>query len=148
VAAEDQLKQIASVPKILTKETSGREIPDKRAHVSIVDIRHVLQLSNIPRSIWEEVTAILNEALYYRHFCLTTQEIEAGACWLDYPANWVSGLFTTSQSVGGHQGELMVRGMGADKAWEPKSPAASIGGNGDTGKPESKKRGWLGGDRN
>ena len=140
---EAMREQVAAVPNILASEQRGSRAPvDKRNHTSLIDIRHILQLSNIPRSIWEEVTAIINEGLFYRTYCLTQEEIERGDSWLDYQVNWVSGLFTTSQSVGGHQGELMVRGMGADKEWEPRSPASGVAGNSETGKPEPKKRGW------
>lgn len=118
---------------------------DKRNHLSLVEVRHALQLSNIPRACWEAVSAIYNEYLQYRHLGLSEREIAEGKEWLTYQRDWINTLFLTSQSVDGRQSELMVRGMGADKAWEAKSPASNVTGNSESGKPEAKKRGWLGG---
>lgn len=124
-------------------------VVDKRNHLSLVQ-GHLLQLGNIPRSCWEPVSALLTEYYQFRYVGLSEEEIlecEAGKReeHFAYQKNWINLLFGTSQSVDGRQSELMVRGMGADKAWEAKHPAAQVGGNSADGKPEAKqeRRGWL-----
>lgn len=138
--ATDELEGLIGPPK-------GQRGPvDKRNHLSLVQ-GHLLQLGNIPRACWEPVASLLNEYYQFRHWGLTQEQIDAGEEYLTYQKDWINLLFTTSQSVDGRQSELMVRGMGADKAWEAKHPASQIGGNPNSGKPESQgaeRRGWLG----
>jgi hypothetical protein len=133
---------------------------DKRNHLSLVELRHLLQLSDIPPRAWEAVSTMFTEYVQNRRICL--QAIPKGGRyyadpkyyidatpapddeeWLTGVRDWINTLFMTSQSVNANQAERMVRGMSADKEWSPKTPTSGVTGNHETGRPEAKKRGWL-----
>lgn len=141
----DPMKASEETESLVQPTKPGRAPIDKRNHLSLVQ-GHLLQLGNIPRGCWEPVASLLTEYYKFRHWGLSEAEIGAGKEHLTYQKDWVNLLFATSQAVDGRQAELMVRGMGADKAWEAKHPASHIAGNPDTAKPENRgeqRRGWL-----
>jgi hypothetical protein len=121
-----------------------RRTQDKRNHLTLVELNHLMQLSNIPVAAREPIAFLYNEYLQFRHACLTDADIEAGMEWLTYQRDYIHHILLVSNSVSGWKADRLVSAMTADRAWQEKHPATQVAQNGQNGQPEAKKRGLLG----
>jgi len=109
VAPQSQLKVnregAASAWRKATKE-DAEGIPDKRNHLTLVELKRLLQLGNIPRSSWEPLTYLHQEAAYYLPVAPSFQRV----------LNYLETMVLTSQSVEGYRSEQTVQAMVGERA--------------------------------
>lgn len=136
------------------------EAPDRRNHMSLVQFRHVLQTSNVPRGSWEPLSYLYGEWVQDRF--RYTQSDKRYAVFLQEHApyllqeisdpneenfrpvlNWISPLFVMGQSVDGWAGNNMANAIKAGKEPEAIQAGGKVAANED-GKTESTRRGLRG----
>lgn len=144
--------------KFMESQPQAKKVPDKRNHLSLVELQYALQLSNIPPMAWEPVATIYNESIQMERRWGDGRKAQNGPVDLDElllaPANanaseeagewtyifdWVHHLILFSQSVDGWQATNMVGAMRADKEWQARHAAAGIHGDPDTMQPSGQE---------
>lgn len=89
------------------KEVEGGDgPPDKRNHLTLVEVKRLLQLGNIPKQAWEPITYLHQEAAYYMPVAPAFQRI----------MNYLETLVLTSQSVDGYRSEQTTQAMVGERA--------------------------------
>lgn len=92
--AEDNL--VAALRRIV----HGDDAPlDKRNHLTLVELRYLMQLGRVPRAAWEPIAFLYMEGVKFRKWGFSFQR------------HYIESLLLTSQSVDGYRSDQLTRSL-------------------------------------
>lgn len=148
--------ELAGAHEPMQAQPTQQRPPDRRNHLTLVEFRHTLQLSKIPKPIWESMTYLYVEWLESRwlytasdpHWVkflekqqphLLSGELDPDEENLTGNRDYITGLLLMGQNVEGWKGDLVTSALKGDREVEQRSPAGKLAAD-ESGKMEPRGR--------
>lgn len=108
-AIDDQENNLVAA---LRRVVHGDEAPtDKRNHLTLVELRYLMQLGRVPKAAWEPIAFLYMEGVKFRKWGFSFQR------------HYIESLLLTSQSVDGYRSDQLTRSLISEQT--AKNNAAS-----------------------